>query len=168
MVKVMGKIQKALNKLISRICVCNSASITPTRTRMTEYGDRLCSMYLQILVATKLDKFIQLTFFRERCPLWGNTHLICLSFLSNSVFTRYFVLDSLVLSIPYVRSSLSGRVFSLIDSPLRNSLPPDTRNSSSLPIFRSKLNTPELSTGRNGPASRVGSGHDFAGFWRVG
>ena len=28
----------------------------------------------------------------------------------------------------------------------------------------------ELSTGRmpDGPAGRVGSGHDFAGFWRVG
>ena len=26
----------------------------------------------------------------------------------------------------------------------------------------------ELSTGSDGPAGRVGSGHDFAGFWRVG
>ena len=27
---------------------------------------------------------------------------------------------------------------------------------------------PELSTGADGPAGRVGSGHDFAGFLRVG
>ena len=51
-----------------------------------------------------------------------------LSFLSHSVSTRSS--DSLVLSIPYVRSSLGNTI-----------LPPDTRNSSSLPIFRSRLKT---------------------------
>ena len=62
-----------------------------------------------------------------------------LSFLSHSVSTRSS--DSLVLSIPYVRSSLGKRAFSVIGPRLWNSLPPDTRNSSSLPIFCSRLKT---------------------------
>ena len=49
--------------------------------------------------------------------------------------------DSLVLFIPYVRSSLGKRASSVIGPRLWNSLPPDTRNSNSLPIFRSKLKT---------------------------
>ena len=62
-----------------------------------------------------------------------------LSFPSNSVFTRSS--DSLVLSIPYVRSSLGKRTFSVIGPRLWNSLPPDTRNSNSLPVFGSRLKT---------------------------
>ena len=62
-----------------------------------------------------------------------------LSFPSHSVSTRSS--DSLVLSIPYVRSSLGKRAFSVIGPRLWNSLTPDTRNSSSLPIFRSRLKT---------------------------
>ena len=62
-----------------------------------------------------------------------------LSFPSHSVSTRSS--DSLVLSIPYVRSSLGKRAFSVIGPRLWNSLPPDTRNSNSLPIFRSRLQT---------------------------
>ena len=62
-----------------------------------------------------------------------------LSFPLHSVSTRSS--DSLVLSIPYVRSSLGKRAFSVIGPRLWNSLPPDTRNSSSLPIFRSRLKT---------------------------
>ena len=60
-----------------------------------------------------------------------------LSFPSHSVSTRSS--DSLVLSIPYVRSSLGKRAFSVIGPRLWNSLPPDTRNSNSLPTFRSRL-----------------------------
>ena len=64
-----------------------------------------------------------------------------LSFPSHSVSTRSS--DSLVLSIPYVRSSLGKRAFSVIGPRLWNSLPPDTRNSNSLPVFRSQAqNTP--------------------------
>ena len=62
-----------------------------------------------------------------------------LSFPSHSVSTRSS--DSLVLSIPYVRSSLGKRPFSVIGPRLWNSLPPDTRNSNSLPTFRSRLKT---------------------------
>ena len=62
-----------------------------------------------------------------------------LSFPSHSVSTRSS--DSLVLSIPYVRSSLGKRAFSVIGPRLWNSLPPDTRNSNSLPTFRSRLKT---------------------------
>ena len=62
-----------------------------------------------------------------------------LSFLSYSVSTRSS--DSLVLSIPYVRSSLGKRAFSVIVPRLWNSPPPDIRNSSSLSIFRSRLKT---------------------------
>ena len=63
----------------------------------------------------------------------------CLSFPSHSVSTRSS--DSLVLSIPYVRSSLGKRAFSVIGPLLWNSLPPDTRNSNSLPTFCSRLKT---------------------------
>ena len=62
-----------------------------------------------------------------------------LSFSSHSVSTRSS--DSLVLSIPYVRSSLGNRAFSVIGPRLWNSLPLDTRNSSSLPIFSFRLKT---------------------------
>ena len=62
-----------------------------------------------------------------------------LSFPSHSVSTRSS--DSLVLSIPYVRSSLGKRAFSVIGPRLWNSLPPDTQNSNSLPTFRSRLKT---------------------------
>ena len=49
--------------------------------------------------------------------------------------------DSSVLSIPYVRTSLGKRAFSVVAPRLWNSLPPDTRNSLSLSTFRSKLKT---------------------------
>ena len=49
--------------------------------------------------------------------------------------------DSSVLSIPYVRTSLGKRAFSVIAPRLWNSLPPDTRNSLSVSTFRSKLKT---------------------------
>ena len=71
-----------------------------------------------------------------------NNHIFfynSLSFPSHSVSTRSSY--SLVLSIPYVRSSLGKRAFSVIGPRLWNSLLPDTRNSSSLPIFRSRLKT---------------------------
>ena len=68
------------------------------------------------------------------------THLYnSLSFPSHSVSTRSS--DSLVLSIPYVRSSLGKRAFSVIGPRLWNSLPSDTRNSNSLPTFCSRLKT---------------------------
>ena len=62
-----------------------------------------------------------------------------LSFPSHSLSTRSS--DSLVLSIPYVRTSLGKRAFSVIAPRLWNSLPPDTRNSLSVSTFRSKLKT---------------------------
>ena len=51
---------------------------------------------------------------------------------------------SLELSIPHVRSSLGKRTFSVIGPRLWNSLPPDTRNSSSWPVLRSRLKTAPL------------------------
>ena len=62
-----------------------------------------------------------------------------LSFPSHSLSTRSS--DSSVLSIPYVRTSLDKRAFSVIAPRLWNSLPPDTRNSLSVSTFRSKLKT---------------------------
>ena len=62
-----------------------------------------------------------------------------LSFPSHSLSTRSS--DSSVLSIPYVRTSLGKRAFSVVAPRLWNSLPPDTRNSLSLSTFRSKLKT---------------------------
>ena len=62
-----------------------------------------------------------------------------LSFPSHSLSTRSS--DSLVLSIPYVRTSLGKRAFSVIAPRLWNSLPPDTHNSLSVSTFRSKLKT---------------------------
>ena len=47
----------------------------------------------------------------------------------------------IIIIIPYVRSSHGKRAFSVIGPRLWNSLPPDTRNSSALPIFRSRLKT---------------------------
>ena len=61
------------------------------------------------------------------------------SFPSHSLSTRSS--DSSVLSIPYVRTSLGKRAFSVIAPRLWNSLPPDTRNSLSVSTFRSKLKT---------------------------
>ena len=58
-----------------------------------------------------------------------------LSFPSHSLSTRSS--DSSVLSIPYVRTSLGKKAFSVIAPRLWNSLPPDTRNSLSVSIFRS-------------------------------
>ena len=58
---------------------------------------------------------------------------------SHSLSTRSS--ESSVLSIPYVRTSLGKRVFSVIAPRLWNSLPPDTRNSLSVSTFRSKLVT---------------------------
>ena len=54
-------------------------------------------------------------------------------FLLHSLSTRS---DSSVLSIPYVRTSLGKRAFSVIAPRLWNSLPPDTRNSLSISTFR--------------------------------
>ena len=62
-----------------------------------------------------------------------------LSFPSHSLSTRSS--DSSVLSIPYVRTSLGKRAFSVIAPRLWNSLLPDTRNSLSVSTFRSKLKT---------------------------
>ena len=64
----------------------------------------------------------------------------CLSFPSNSVSTRSS--DSLVLSIPYVRLIITWQkgVLCHRSTPLEFT-PPDTRNSSSLPIYRSRLKT---------------------------
>ena len=62
-----------------------------------------------------------------------------LSFPSHSLSTRSS--DSSVLSIPYVRTSLGKRAFSVIAPRLWNSLPPDTHNSLSVSTFRSKLKT---------------------------
>ena len=59
-----------------------------------------------------------------------------LSFPSHSLSTRSF--DSSVLSIPYVRTSLGKRAFSVIAPRLWNSLPSDTRNSLSVSTFCSK------------------------------
>ena len=59
----------------------------------------------------------------------NNLHYLynSLSFPSHTVSTRSS--DSLVLSIPYVRSSLGKRAFSVIGPRLWNSLPPETRKS---------------------------------------
>ena len=62
-----------------------------------------------------------------------------LSFPSHSLSTRSS--DSSVLSIPYVRTSLGKRAFSVIAPRLWNSLPPDTHSSLSVSTFRSKVKT---------------------------
>ena len=57
------------------------------------------------------------------------------------LFLQDLASDSLVLSILFDRWSLDKRAISVIGSRLWNSLTPDTRNWSSLLIFRSKLKT---------------------------
>ena len=78
-----------------------------------------------VFLHTKLSKF-------------SNLHYLYkfLSFPSYSLSTKSS--NSLVLSIPYVRTSLGKRAFFVIAPWLWNSLPPDTRNSLSLSTFRSK------------------------------
>ena len=71
----------------------------------------------------------------------NNQHIFTIVFHFLHILFSTRSSDSLVLSIPYVRSSLGKRAFSVIGPRLWNSLPPDTRNSSSLPIFRSRLKT---------------------------
>ena len=68
----------------------------------------------------------------------NNLHIFTIVFHFRHIL---FLQDFLIHSIPYVRSSLGKRAFSVIGPRLWNSLPPDTRNSSSLPIFRSRLKT---------------------------
>ena len=67
------------------------------------------------------------------------TYYYSLSCPSHSDSTRSS--DSLVLSNPYVRTSLGRMAFSVIGPRLWNALPTDTRNSSSLALFHSRLNT---------------------------
>ena len=71
----------------------------------------------------------------------NNLHIFTIVFHFRHILFLHDLSDSLVLSIPYVRSSLGKMAFSVIGPRLWNSLPPDTRNSSSLPIFRSRLKT---------------------------
>ena len=72
----------------------------------------------------------------------NNLHISTIVFhFRHILFLHDLLIHLIVLSIPYVRSSLGKRAFSVIGPRLWNSLPPDTRNSSSLPIFRSRLKT---------------------------
>ena len=67
-----------------------------------------------------------------------------LSFPSHSLSTRSS--DSSVLSIPYVRTSLGKRAFSVIAPRLWNFLPPDTRNSLSVSIHSAQNSKPIFSS----------------------
>ena len=73
----------------------------------------------------------------------NNLHIFTIVFHLNHFLHILFLHDLLIhLFFPFhVRSSLGKRAFSVIGPRLWNSLPPDTRNSSSLPIFRSRLKT---------------------------
>ena len=71
----------------------------------------------------------------------NNLHIFTIVFHSRHILFLHDLLIHLFFPYPYVRSSLGKRTFSVIGQRLWNSLPPDTRNSSSLPIFRSRLKT---------------------------
>ena len=69
-----------------------------------------------------------------------NLHISTIVFhFSHILFLHDLLIHLIVLSIPYVRSSLGLRAFSVIGPRLWNSLPPDPRNSSSLPIPRQQF-----------------------------
>ena len=71
----------------------------------------------------------------------NNLHIFTIVFHFRHTLFLHDLLIHLFLSIPYVRSSLGKRAFSVIGPRLWNSLPPDTRNSNSLPTFCSRLKT---------------------------
>ena len=71
----------------------------------------------------------------------NNLHIFTIVFHFRHILFLQDLLIHSFFPIPYVRSSLGKRAFSVIGPRLWNSLPPDTRNSSSLPIFRSRLKT---------------------------
>ena len=68
-------------------------------------------------------------------PIFTMAMAYCM-FLQDILIHSFFLFH-----IVYVRSSLGKRAFSVIGPRLWNSLPPDTRKSSTLPIFCSKLKT---------------------------
>ena len=71
----------------------------------------------------------------------NNLHIFTIVFhFLHTLFLHDLLIHSFY-PIPYVRSSLGKRAFSVIGPRLWNSLPPDTRNSNSLPTFRSRLKT---------------------------
>ena len=72
----------------------------------------------------------------------NNLHISTIVFhFRHILFPHDLLIHSFFPFHTYVRSSLGKRAFSVIGPRLWNSLPPDTRNSSSLPIFRSRLKT---------------------------
>ena len=150
----------------SSFCSDSSCEFTQQFSFSSSKLDYCNSLYSVISQAT-LNKFqriqnplasviINTSKYQHITPLLKKPHwLRTLSFhMQNTYFTIVFNFwqilfqrtletdsDSLVLSILFVWSSIGKRAFSVIGSRLWNSLPPDTRNSSSLLIFRSKLKT---------------------------
>ena len=108
------RIQNSLARVITN--TSKYQNITPTLKKLHWLPIKQRIKYKLCLLTYKTLKNQQPTY-----------HYNSLSFPSHSFSTRSS--DSLVLSIPYVRSSLGKRAFSVIGSRLWNSLPPDTRNS---------------------------------------
>ena len=121
------RIQNSLARVITN--ASKYQHITPILTNYTVW----------LPIKQRIDYKLCLLTYKTLTNQQPTYHHNSLSFPSHSVSTRSS--NSLVLSIPYVRSSLGKSSFSVIGPRLWNSLPPDTRNSSSLPIFRSKLKT---------------------------
>ena len=131
-----GISQANLNKLQ---CIQNSLARVITNTSKYQHITPTLKKLHWLPIKQRIEyKLCLLTY--KTLPNQQPTYLYnSLSFPSHSVSTRSS--DSLVLSIPYVRSSRGKRAFSVIGPRLWNSLPPDTRNSNSLPVFRSRLKT---------------------------
>ena len=128
--------QTNLNKLQN---IQNSLAHVITSTLKYQYITTILKNLHWLPIKQRIDYKICLLTYKTLTNQQPTYLYNSLSFPSHSVSTRSS--DSLVLSIPYVRSSLGKRDFSVIGPRLWNSLPPDTRNSSSLPIFRSRLKT---------------------------
>ena len=125
----LNKIQRIQNTL-ARVITNTSKfeHITPILKKLHWLPIKQCIDYKLCLLTYKTLQIQQPTY------LYNS-----LSFPSHTLSTRSS--DSSVLSIPYVRTSLGKRAFSVIAPRLWNSLPPDTRNSLSVSTFRSKLKT---------------------------
>ena len=71
----------------------------------------------------------------------NNLHIFTIVFHFRHTLFLHDLLIHSFFPFHIVRSSLGKRAFSVIGPRLWNSLPPDTRNSNSLPTFRSRLKT---------------------------
>ena len=123
--KKLQRIQNSLARVITN--TSKYQHITPTLKNYTGFQSNKESITNSVFSHTKHSQI-------------NNLHIFTIVF---HFLHALFLQDLLIHSFSpfHVRSSLGKRAFSVIGPRLWNSLPPDTRNSNSLPTFRSRLKT---------------------------